>query len=126
MNTLKMEQQILDNNKLARMIAAMAKANINSTERIDSVLSYLYDIVLDPREVSDMEEAVRFQSSMLLDMLVLYNEYTAEHTQIMSAVEEIRNSDEMQTIIGEPNQDIFTTSLKFNEFVENESEEFTK
>ena len=99
MNTLKLEKLILKNNKMAKMLGAMAKAHIRGTERSDRVIALMNDIILNPREVVDFESAVSLQSSMLLDMLVLYNEYTSDYTEIMEEVRRIRHLDESSKII---------------------------
>ena len=101
MRTLKLEKQILKNNKLARMIRTMAIETIDDKNKRDAIFSFSEDVILDPREVTNMEDAVSFQSSMILDMLVLYNEYSSEISDIKNMVRKIRHSDEMQTLIDE-------------------------
>lgn len=96
-----LEKQILKNNKMARMIRVMAIENVEDKKNLDAIFSLSEDIILDPREIANKEEAERFQSSMILDLLVLYNEHSSNMDSVKKRVRTIRHSDEMQTILDE-------------------------
>ena len=93
------EEQILDNNKIARMVVQMARNNFEYTEHLSVLESMANDIILDHREISDGEEAIKFQTSMIMDMLLAYNEITCAHTEGAKEIRNIRYSNEKETII---------------------------
>ena len=93
-----LEKQILKNNKMARIIRTMAIETVEDKNNLDAIFSLSEDIILDPREVVNKEESERFQSSMILDLLVLYNEHSSKIEGVKKQVRKIRHSDEMQTI----------------------------
>lgn len=93
-----LEKEILKNNKMARMISVIACGTVRDMESIDAIHSLSEDIILDPKEMIDKEEAIRFQSSMILDLLVLYTKYASSLEGVMKKVLSIRHSDEMQTL----------------------------
>ena len=100
-----LEKEILKNNKMARIIRTMAIENVEDKKNIDAIFSLSEDIILDPREIANKEEAERFQSSMILDLLVLYNEHSSKMDSIKKQVKKFRHSDEMQRIIEESEEE---------------------
>ena len=102
MRTILLEDQILDNNKMARMILAMAEGRNMSTYKLNHLKTWVDEAIIIPDDTMDFEAVIRFQSEKLLTLLSLYNEYTAEHSDVVRRVEEIKSSrGEMAEIEGQ-------------------------
>ena len=118
--------QMLNNNKLARMIMVMAETSCSCSDYANEIKEIAQKAIMNPVEDIYADLKLDEQSKLLQDAVIKLYERTASHTESLERIKEIKDSDEMQTLRKEMDdeneKDMFTAFPKYNEFVSEETE----